>query len=115
MQAKYGAEYAKRIVVTGSKGSGQLYELASLHGYAFLPFPPDIGGRFSVLSPVGLFPLAVAGVDIRALLSGACAMQKVVRTQQAKDNPAGANTHYNKTKRIKCTLLVKSFLQFQIA
>lgn len=88
MQAKYGAEYAKRIVVTGSKGGGQLYELAALHGYAYLPFPSDIGGRFSVLSPVGLFPLAVAGVDIRTLLSGACAMEKVVRTRQAKENPA---------------------------
>ncbi len=88
MQAKYGFAYAERIIVTGSKGSGQLYELAVEHGYHYLPFPSDIGGRFSVLSPVGLFPLAVAGLDVRCLLEGACAMQQKVRTMQGGDNPA---------------------------
>jgi len=88
MQAKYGNTYAQRIIVTGSKGNGQLYEVARQHGYTYLPFPSDIGGRFSVLSPVGLFPLAVAGVDIRNLLDGAYAMQQRVRTEQGEDNPA---------------------------
>lgn len=88
MQAKYGTAYEQRIIVTGSKGSGQLYELAQQHGYTYLPFPADIGGRFSVLSPVGLFPLAVAGVDIQNLLEGAFAMQQKVRTIQGIGNPA---------------------------
>lgn len=88
MQTKYGTAYEQRIIVTGSKGSGQLYELAQQHGYTYLPFPSDIGGRFSVLSPVGLFPLAVAGVDIQNLLEGAFAMQQKVRTIQGIGNPA---------------------------
>jgi len=88
MQAKYGCAYAERIIVTGSEGSGQLHELAQKHGYTYLPFPSNIGGRFSVLSPVGLFPLAVAGVDIQNLLDGAYAMQQRIRTGQDENNPA---------------------------
>ena len=70
MEEKYGlAEAASRIVVTGSKGS-LLEEIAAENGYTFLEFEPEIGGRFSGFSNVGLFPMAVAGIDIAALLAG---------------------------------------------
>ena len=70
MEKKYGlTEAASRIVVTGSKGS-LLEEIAMENGYTFLEFESEIGGRFSAFSNVGLFPMAVAGVDIAALLDG---------------------------------------------
>ena len=61
MKKKYGNDYRTRIIVTGSYGSGQLYEMATKYHYHFLPFPAEIGGRFSVLSSVALFPLKVSG------------------------------------------------------
>ncbi len=70
MEKKYGlAEAAERIVVTGSKDS-LLEEIAAANGYTFLEFEPEIGGRYSAFSNVGLFPMAVAGLDIAALLEG---------------------------------------------
>jgi len=85
---KYGTTYASRIVVIGSYGKGQLYEIAQAHGYRFLEFPESIGGRFSVLSNVGLFPMAVAGVDITRLLQGAAAMEMELKKTDVAQNPA---------------------------
>ena len=71
MEERYGREANGRIVVTTDSEKGALKELAEEKGYRSFLIPNDIGGRYSVLTAVGLFPLAVAGVDIRALLSGA--------------------------------------------
>ena len=69
---KYGAEgAAKRIYATTDAVSGVLHEEAVEKGYVSFVVPDDVGGRYSVLSPVGLLPMAVAGVDIDALLAGA--------------------------------------------
>ncbi|MCL2367651.1 MAG: glucose-6-phosphate isomerase [Oscillospiraceae bacterium] len=76
LEAEYGAAAAERIIVTGTPESS-LHRLAAENGYTFFTFPENIGGRFSVLSDVGLFPMAVAGVDIRALVAGAKDMQVV--------------------------------------
>ncbi len=57
MEKKYGDRYKARIVVTGSRGTGQLYDLAEKYGYRFLEFPEYIGGRYSVLSPKKLYPM----------------------------------------------------------
>ncbi|RRD94708.1 glucose-6-phosphate isomerase [Clostridiales bacterium COT073_COT-073] len=74
MEKKYGQqETARRIVVTGSKGS-LLEEIAVAEGYTFLEFEPEVGGRFSAFSNVGLFPMAVAGIDISQLLAGRAEM-----------------------------------------
>lgn len=62
---------ADRIIAITDSSKGTLREIANLEGYKTLPMPEGVGGRFSVLSPVGLFPLAVAGIDIEALLEGA--------------------------------------------
>lgn len=70
MEQKYGkVEASTRMVVTGSKDS-LLENIANKEGYTFLEFESEIGGRFSVFSNVGLFPMAVAGIDIKALLEG---------------------------------------------
>ncbi|NYF23640.1 glucose-6-phosphate isomerase [Sporosarcina sp. JAI121] len=71
MEDRYGGEANGRIVVTTDSEKGALKELAKEKGYRSFVIPNDIGGRYSVLTAVGIFPLAVAGVDIRALLSGA--------------------------------------------
>lgn len=88
MQKKYGSRYSERIVATGSKGPGQLYELAKLHGYAFLPFPQDVGGRFSALTPVGLFPMAVAGLDVEKILEGARKQEQACKKTPIVENAA---------------------------
>lgn len=76
---KYGADGAKqRIFVTTDKAKGTLKELATAQGYESFVVPDDVGGRYSVLTAVGLLPLAAAGVDIDALMAGAAdAMQKL--------------------------------------
>ncbi len=88
MQEKYGDSYAERIVATGSRGPGQLGELAKIHGYRFLDFQPAIGGRFSVLSEVGLFPMAVAGIDIESMLEGAARCAQELKITDMYTNPA---------------------------
>jgi len=68
--------------------TGWLRALARQDNLATLPVPPKVGGRYSVLTAVGLLPLAVAGVDIRALLAGARANAKRCESDAAVDNPA---------------------------
>ena len=70
--SKYGqAESMSRIYAITDKQSGKLRQEVNENGYKSFILPSDIGGRYSVLTPVGLLPLAVAGVDIRAILNGA--------------------------------------------
>ena len=64
----------RRIIVTTDPERGKLNELRHVHGYRRYVIPADVGGRFSVLTPVGLLPIAAAGVDIRALFRGAIEM-----------------------------------------
>jgi len=63
----FGDEAGERIIVTTGPEGGVLNELAKLNKYERFIIPDDVGGRFSVLTPVGLFPIAVAGIDIKAL------------------------------------------------
>ncbi|MCI8601901.1 MAG: glucose-6-phosphate isomerase [Oscillospiraceae bacterium] len=75
---RYGREdIAKRVVLTGTFGS-RLEEIAKENGFTFLEFPVPVGGRYSVLTPVGLFPMAVAGIDLPALLAGAERMKAML-------------------------------------
>jgi glucose-6-phosphate isomerase len=77
LERRYGkAEAAERIVAVTDKARGALKTLATQEGYSTFVIPDDVGGRFSVLTPVGLLPLAAAGVDIEALVRGAQDMQK---------------------------------------
>ncbi|MBP5573287.1 MAG: glucose-6-phosphate isomerase [Bacteroidales bacterium] len=80
---KYGEqEAASRIVAITDKAKGALKQLANVKGYKTYIVPDDVGGRFSVLTPVGLLPIAVAGIDIRKLIAGAVEMEKL-----CKNNP----------------------------
>lgn len=71
METKYGkAEASKRIIATTDKAKGTLKAIADKEGYETFVIPDDIGGRFSVITPVGLFPIAVAGIDVEAIMNG---------------------------------------------
>lgn len=76
MEKKYGKEAAGRIYCTTDKARGTLKELADREGYESFVIPDDVGGRYSVLTPVGLLPIAVAGCDIEAILRGAQKAEK---------------------------------------
>lgn len=76
LEERYGkADATERIVAITDKARGALKTLATNEGYPTFVIPDDVGGRFSVLTPVGLLPLAVAGIDIKALVAGAQAME----------------------------------------
>ncbi|MEE8413838.1 MAG: glucose-6-phosphate isomerase [Dehalococcoidales bacterium] len=82
------AAVRQHLVVTTGVGEGKLRTIAERAGYPLLPIPENVGGRFSVLSPVGLFPAAMFGVDIPELLAGARHMDERCRTNQLWQNPA---------------------------
>ena len=85
---KYGEEEAaSRIIAITDKARGALKQLANVKGYKTYIVPDDVGGRFSVLTPVGLLPIAMAGIDIRALVKGAVEMEKLCKAQPTVDNP----------------------------
>lgn len=73
MEQKYGKAASERIYVTTDKQEGALKQLADQKGYQTFIIPEDIGGRYSVLTPVGLLPIAAAGIDIDAMMAGAAA------------------------------------------
>ena len=84
---KYGKEWAKqRIVAITDKARGALKKLADTEGYETFVIPDDVGGRYSVLTPVGLLPIAVAGFDIHQLVAGARAMRQELLSQHKMDN-----------------------------
>ena len=88
LEQRYGqAEAAKRIFATGTPGS-TLHQLCIDNGYTFLTFPERIGGRYSVGSDVGLFPMAVAGVDVKALVQGMRDMRDQLHAAPAGENLA---------------------------
>lgn len=87
LRSRYSAdELARRIVLTGTPGS-RLEEIAEEQGHTFLHFPEEIGGRYSAFSPVGLLPMAVAGLDVDAYLHGGREMEQTLR-QHPGDNIA---------------------------
>ena len=88
LRKKLGAAFAQRIVATTDMHKGTLHEIAQADGYAMLPVPDDVGGRFSVLTPVGLFSAAMCGIDIDALLAGAASMAQRCVEVSWQDNPA---------------------------
>lgn len=87
LSAAYGPEAPAHVTVTGTEGS-HLHRLCQEHGYGFLPFPADIGGRFTAISEVGLLPMAVAGLDIRRLIRGAAAEEARLFAEGPAENRA---------------------------
>ncbi len=87
LEQKYGVEGAKgRIYATTDKARGTLKELADKEGYETFVIPDDVGGRFSVLTPVGLLPIAVSGCDILKLMEGAKAAQDALCDPNIENN-----------------------------
>jgi glucose-6-phosphate isomerase len=81
--------YRGHLLFTTDPARGVLRRIADQEGIATLPVPPAVGGRFSVLSAVGLLPAALAGIDIQALLAGAAAMVERCDSSDLAANPAG--------------------------
>lgn len=83
------AAAADRIIAITDSSKGALRSLADLNGYETLVIPDDIGGRYSVLTPVGLLPIAIAGFNLRELVKGASEMAKMTRDNKNPDtNPS---------------------------
>ena len=87
MEAKYGREEArKRIYATTDKEKGALRKLATEEGYETFVLPDDVGGRYSVLTAVGLLPIAVSGADIDAMMKGAADAYEQYRNPNLEEN-----------------------------
>ena len=100
-------EAAKRIFCTTDASKGTLKALADKEGYETFVVPDDVGGRFSVLTAVGLLPIAVAGIDIDDLMLGARNAQNELCSTDIEQNPclkyaAVRNCFYNKGKKMEC-------------
>ena len=88
LEEKYGRkEAAARIVAITDAHKGALKTLSAQEGYRTFVVPDNVGGRFSVLTPVGLLPILVAGFDVRAMLAGAAGAEKALAVK-SEDNPA---------------------------
>lgn len=89
LEERYGKEGAReRIYCTTDKARGTLKELADKEGYQTFVVPDDVGGRFSVLTAVGLLPIAVAGADIDKLMDGAREAQNALTSKNIEENDA---------------------------
>ncbi|MBP5241622.1 MAG: glucose-6-phosphate isomerase [Bacteroidales bacterium] len=107
IENKYGKEQAReRIYAITDAEKGALHEIAIIEGYKRYIIPDNVGGRFSVLTPVGLLPIAAAGLDIDQLLAGARDMRKVCVEAPFAENPALQyaairNLLYSKGKKVE--------------
>jgi glucose-6-phosphate isomerase len=119
LEEKYGLEEArKRIVAITDEQRGALKTLAKEEGYKTFVIPDDVGGRYSVLTPVGLLAIGMAGFDIRSLVNGAKAMEKACDASVPyEQNPAcqyaaARNTLYQSGKKIEILVNYNPKLHF---
>ncbi len=107
LEDKYGKEGAReRIFVTTDRARGTLKQFSTEAGYETFVVPDDVGGRFSVLTAVGLLPIAVAGINIKKLMEGAAAAMKTYTTPDLEQNDcyryvAARNILYRKGKTVE--------------
>ena len=107
LEERYGKDGAKsRIYATTDKARGTLKELSDREGYETFVIADDVGGRYSVLTAVGLLPMAVAGIDIDAVMKGAAEARKALAVEKLCDNDclkyaALRNILYRKGKQIE--------------
>lgn len=96
MRATGKKKLSRHIVATTDETKGHLRKIVEREGYESFVVPDGVGGRFTVLTPVGLLSAAVSGIDIRLLLEGAAAMDRICRTDDPEKNPAALNAllHY---------------------
>lgn len=107
IEKKYSKDEAKeRIYITTDREKGALKKLAQDQGYKTFVIPDDVGGRYSIFTPVGLLPIAVAGIDIDQLLEGAKSGEEEYSNKNMEENPAYEyaairNILYNRGKDIE--------------
>lgn len=118
LEKKYGPEGAKkRIYATTDQAKGALKNMASSEGYASFVIPDDVGGRYSVLTPVGLLPIAVAGLEIEAMMKGALAAREWYGSPELGKNAAYQyaalrNILYRKGKTTEILINYEPALQY---
>jgi glucose-6-phosphate isomerase len=118
MEKKYGRDGAKeRIYVTTDKSRGALKKLSDEEGYETFVIPDDVGGRYSVLTAVGLLPIAVSGVDISELMKGAGDAYNECLDTDVSKNPAYLyaalrNALYNKDKKIEIMVNYEPYMHY---
>lgn len=117
LKDKYGKDFNKRIYVTTSLNKGALYKLAMDEGYKVFSIPEDIGGRYSVLTNVGLLPLAYYGIDIKEIINGAKgAYDEYMRTPFLENDAmlyaAIRNLAYRNGKTVEILGLFEPSLQY---
>ncbi|NLP28393.1 MAG: glucose-6-phosphate isomerase [Clostridia bacterium] len=118
MEKKYGKEEAKgRIFATTDKAKGALKSLADAEGYESFVIPDDVGGRYSVLTAVGLLPIAVSGVNIDEMMQGAADAREAYAVADLANNDcykyaAARNVLYNKGKAIEILVNYEPALQY---
>jgi glucose-6-phosphate isomerase len=83
-----GADYKANVVAVTDPKAGTMRKICDTEGFFTLPVPDGVGGRFSVLSPVGLFSAAMCGIDLKALLDGAASMDPICSREELLKNPA---------------------------
>ena len=107
LEAKYGKEEAaKRIIATTDATGGALRKLADANGYESFVIPGNVGGRYSVITPVGLLPIAVAGINVDEFMAGVADGHKEFSNENIDENPCYQyallrNVLYNKGKEIE--------------
>ncbi|MDF2594049.1 MAG: Glucose-6-phosphate isomerase [Clostridia bacterium] len=118
MEQKYGKEAAKgRIFATTDQAKGALLTLAKEEGYETFVIPDDVGGRFSVLTAVGLLPIAVAGIDLDELMSGAAEARNEYQNTAISENEcykyaAVRNALLKKGKNVEIVVNYEPSLQY---
>ena len=118
LEKKYGKEEArKRIYATTDKARGALKSLATAEGYETFVIPDDVGGRFTVLTPVGLLPIAACGINIDDLMSGAAAarteyLDPNLETNLSYQYAAARNALYRKGKNIEMVINFEPCLHY---
>lgn len=118
LEEKYGVEGARgRIYATTDKARGALKTLATEEGYETFVIPDDVGGRYSVLTAVGLLPIAAAGADIDAMMNGAAQAREDFSKSELEENlayqyAAVRNVLYNKGKTIEMLINYEPGLQY---
>lgn len=118
LEKKYGKEGAKeRIFATTDQAKGALRTLADTEGYETFVIPDDVGGRFSVLTAVGLLPIAAAGVDIEEMMKGAADAREEYSNPELKENAAyryaaARNALYAKGKTVEMVVNFEPCLHY---
>lgn len=112
LRKKLGADYKDHIITTTDSEKGALRAITNQEGFKSFPIPAGVGGRYSVLTPVGLFSAAMSGADIDALLAGAAYMDKACQSDSLWENPAlmGAALYFlSHTKKGKNILVMMPY------